>query len=114
MVKDFALTLSAFVQSFSLLTIIWPRQEPPSDAAWASWNLALEHLATNDKLYTPLGPWINIPHQQWRWFTDRNTGVVHLKGDQNTWFSHQPVPSPVLTRRITRQLKTWFTVTSPK
>ena len=56
----------------------------------------------------PLGPWLRLPHQKWKWYKDHNSDAVYLNSGEDTWFLHTPVPSPVQATRRTRQTRVWY------
>ena len=93
-------------------TLYWPRQETPSDLAWATWSLALGYISTNRKLNTSLGTWLKIPHQKWEWFTDTSSGTVYLQEQNDSWIAYNPVESPTQSNRTTRQTKIRYNKTS--
>jgi hypothetical protein len=84
-------------------TLYWPIQLRPPDAAWYHWTNALQHLSTNGKLHTPLGPWTGQPHQQWTWYSHPTENILyHHDTKTSTWEEYlqaQPQPTARSTRR---------------
>ena len=43
----------------------WPNQGKPTANDWATWRSTLSALESYGHLKSPLGKWVNVPHQEW-------------------------------------------------
>jgi hypothetical protein len=75
----------------------WPSLQRPAN--WSAWRILLQHLVQGNTLKSPLGNWINNPHQRWEWFYDPTTDILY-HCQCSTWMSFQRAPA--------RQFWSWY------
>jgi len=56
----------------------WPNQGKPTANDWATWRSTLSALESYGHLKSPLGKWVNVPHQEWVQFMDGQSGLVYM------------------------------------
>jgi len=76
----------------------WPEMQRPPPVFWTSWRLFLQYFTRGRTLLTPLGPWLQRPHYDWRWYQDLEA-IVWEQIAPKVWHKYKPVES---TTRRTR------------
>jgi hypothetical protein len=81
----------------------WPYSACPID--WTAWQLLLQHLVQGNTLLSPLGEWLNNPHQHWEWFYCLSEDTVfHHSITDSTWCRFHKQQSRIPYARRTHKI----------
>jgi hypothetical protein len=87
-------------------TLLWPIQGRPTRSEWQLWDQTLDHIEQHQRLITPLGEWLHLPHQTWQYYLHHPTLVVYhiLSGFVTRRFPPIVIPNP----RTRSQHQPWY------
>jgi hypothetical protein len=93
-----------------LNNLTWPHQQHLPPRSWTHWRTFLQFFCTGNRLRTPLGAWINMPHQRWRWYYNSADSLLYHQLSDDTW--EVLAPTYTSTRR-TRHSRAQYRAPTP-
>ena len=74
----------------------WPNQRYPTKSEWRIWRKCVDHVwasLPNQTFERPLGTWVHMSHQQWRWYHSGDY-LFYLEENKAFWCWKNPCLLP--------------------